>query len=214
MAGIQEADWKQIEKEYVFGIEVEGKLVYPSYRLLGEKYLISKTIINDRARSEGWEIKRESLRNKLAKKVVEKKLKQLVADKRTDKKNKTDIDLKNGQVTQSQIDDQAEEESEIIAAFDVASAKVADDHLKAAQQNITFLLIESQKVDPNKPNYIKPKEILDNIKAAREAQELYKNAIGERLPNTPFGKQVEENELDERIRELLHKRELDAKGQD
>lgn len=196
--------WKKIEQDFIFGVEVEGNLIYPSYRFLGEKYNTSKTIINDHSKSEGWELKRESMRNKTALKVVEKKIKYFKdnADKRTDGHNETDIP--SGQVTQIEIDEKAEVESKMIMAFDVACAQAAQSHLDKAITNLQNF--------NNDNGIISPGVLLNNIKVAKEAQELYKNAIGERMPNSiPFLISNETN-LDSKINELLEKRKLDEQG--
>jgi hypothetical protein len=112
-----------------------------------------------------------------------------------------------GQITQKEIDEIVENESGVIAAFDVSCAKLAQEHLDAAQRNLSILTSEAKEKET-----INPKVLLDNIKVASEAQELYKNAIGARLPNTPFSTlDYSEEQIDERIDEYLQKRELDNK---
>ena len=83
-------DWRTIEKEYVEGLTIDGKLTFPSQAELCRKYNISTTQMCNRVNNGQWNIKREIFSNKVATLVQEKK-----AETISDEGSRFDLDCFN-----------------------------------------------------------------------------------------------------------------------
>lgn len=66
-------DIKAIEDMYVFGVEKNGKLHFPSYKELADIYKCSKATVFNYSKKGQWEEKREIFRNKTLDKINIKK---------------------------------------------------------------------------------------------------------------------------------------------
>lgn len=64
---------KEIEDKYVFGIEKNGNLHFPSYKELADVYKCSKGTIFNYSKKGQWEEKREIFKNKTLNKINVKK---------------------------------------------------------------------------------------------------------------------------------------------
>ena len=51
--------WEDIKREYVQGVERDGKRVYPSQRDLAERHGINASTVGRRAKAEEWAVQRE-----------------------------------------------------------------------------------------------------------------------------------------------------------
>lgn len=83
-------DWRTIEKEYIEGLTVEGKLTYPTQSELSTKYNIDPATIGRKAAKEQWLVKREIFVSKTSEKRQEKK-----AETISDEGSKFDLDCFN-----------------------------------------------------------------------------------------------------------------------
>lgn len=190
--------WEQIEKEFVFGVVDNDQLLYPSYGYLSEKHSISKPVIFRRAKSRGWEIKRESYRNQTAEKVVTKKSN---GTPKEGNENRTVTQKEN--ITQEDINKKADETSEIILNFDVKCSKISNSIINLVDENIKRIE-KKMKADPQ--TMIEPKLIGDNAKALETAQSAFKKAIGIPTGINVQGKiDLNINELDESIDDFEQK---------
>lgn len=67
-------NWDEIKKEYVEGIVIDGKLVYPSQGDLSVKYGIDPATIGRKASKDQWSVQREILVSKISERRQEKKV--------------------------------------------------------------------------------------------------------------------------------------------
>ena len=67
--------WEEIRNKYVYGIEKDGKLEFPTIRDLADEYNVSRSVLGDRAVKEDWVEKRKQYlderRTKTGQKVVD-----------------------------------------------------------------------------------------------------------------------------------------------
>lgn len=68
-------NWEEIRDKYVYGIEKDGKIEFPSIRDLAERYNVSRTSIGEKASKEKWTGQRlqylDDRRTKTGQKVIE-----------------------------------------------------------------------------------------------------------------------------------------------
>lgn len=183
---IAKVNWPEIEKKYVFGIEQGGKYHFPSYGELGREYDLAPSTIMRRSKKEGWELKREAFRNK-NKNIIEETKKQrrnnMTAENATMQRNDENVAQDSAGITQDDINEHAEAFSKQVLDFDRNTAQIAEKALKAIRFNLEA--IEKQIDDPAKQadgSTFKADMIHDNMKALEVAQKVFKNAIGEALP--------------------------------
>lgn len=73
MIKASEEVFKEIEDKYVFGIEKDGKLHFPSFQELADIYNLSKATVFNYSKKGQWEEKREIFKNKNLEKINIKK---------------------------------------------------------------------------------------------------------------------------------------------
>lgn len=65
-------NWEEIKTKYVYGIEKEGKIIFPSTRDLADEYNISRGLVGERASKDGWVKLREQYMSESRAKVEQK----------------------------------------------------------------------------------------------------------------------------------------------
>ena len=67
--------WEEIRNKYVYGIEIDGRLEFPTIRDLADEYNVSRSVLGDGAVKEDWVEKRKQYlderRTKTGQKVVD-----------------------------------------------------------------------------------------------------------------------------------------------
>lgn len=69
--------WIDIKKDYVVGIDVDGKRTYPTQRELAEKYSVSPTSLANHCKKEDWLSERQIICSKIGAKVEQKTIEQI-----------------------------------------------------------------------------------------------------------------------------------------
>jgi hypothetical protein len=72
MSNHNHINWEEISNKYIYGIEKDGKIEFPSTRDLAEQYDVSLSNIGDKASKEKWVDKREHYRNERRTKTEQK----------------------------------------------------------------------------------------------------------------------------------------------
>jgi hypothetical protein len=185
--------WIEIEKKYVCGVAKDGAHHMPSLCELAKEYNINKSSISRRIVKFGWEIKKQSFINKNGIKIEQKKKEKL---QRNEKATHNDTSKSNNEksnkqpfigITQEEIDEESEKFSEEVATFDVECSGIAKSIAGVVRSNIdkmnTLIKENESNPDSKKSNVFPERILLDNSRALEVAQKIYKNAIGEGLPD-------------------------------
>jgi len=67
-------NWDEIKKEYIEGIEQDGKRVYPTQRDLADKLNIDPAVIGRKAKQDQWSAQREIFASKVSAERQQKKI--------------------------------------------------------------------------------------------------------------------------------------------
>ena len=121
--------WEEIRNKYVYGVEREGKLEFPSIRDLSKEYNIDVGIIGHKASKEGWVESRKQYLNDRSTKTQQK-----VVDEVSNDIAKFDIDLfKQAEAVKEKMDELIKNIKRPTDAFTIANTLKA---LKSVEQDV------------------------------------------------------------------------------
>ena len=179
--GLSKETWIEIEKKFCYGIVQSGIHHMPSMGELSKEYNINKSSISKRAKEYGWDIKKQSFINKNGTNLSKKKSK--LGNTESNGESNDFIKGNAEVLTQDEIDKESNKIVESIINFDVKCSNIALDIADMVKDNLERIRKQIKAKSNESFNFIPEKSILDSSKALEVAQKIYKNAIGESLPD-------------------------------
>ena len=121
--------WEEIRNKYIYGIEKDGRLEFPSIRDLSKEYNIDVGIIGHKASKEGWVESRKQYLNDRSTKTQQK-----VVDEVSNDIAKFDIDLfKQAEAVKEKVNELIKNIKRPTDAFTIANTLKA---LKSVEQDV------------------------------------------------------------------------------
>lgn len=153
--------WKEIETLYVYGVNENGNLFYPTLEWLSERFNVSISAISLQKKEKQWDLYRERNQNKTGKLVQIKKEERIKTQTQTQTQNSTIIPAK------------PEYTADVMASFDISCLNQTNRILEESNK----FLDELEKME----NDSKKVWILEMVsKILERAQKIGKVAIGEK----------------------------------